>query len=216
MGDLLYIAGLVVAYIVVKSLSPEMMTRVVMTVLGKSGLEKVGRKALETQPDRITLEPKADPPAQPLAATALRTLERRGFDMAGGFRIAEMAGVVVHFLVKDTDAAVAVVYEHPKAGVWCDLYSRYRDGTSFTVTSAPAGGSLEERPGHPSVRAPGQPPAMLHARLLNERPAGELQSIPASAIAHHFAQAYAESTAWRKQRGISAQEVRGAALERVG
>lgn len=216
MGEILYIGLLAAAYLLLKVLSRERLTSIVMTLLGKSGLEKVGRTALAGQPDRITLQARPAPTAQSPASGSIRSLERRGFTSAGSYSIAEMPGVTVHFLVKEPESSVGVVYEHPKAGIWCDLYSRYRDGGSFSVTSAPAGGSLERKPGHASVRAPGQPAAMLHVRLITERPAGELQPIGADAVAQHFAQAYAEETAWRKGHGITAAEVRGAALERVG
>jgi hypothetical protein len=215
MGDWIYIGVLGIVYVVLKFGPQDLVMRVIMTVIGKSGLEKVGKSALNAQPDRLTLDPKLGPPAKEEAAGAVKALERRGFTGAGSFSVREMAGLVVHFMAKPADSAVAVVYEHPKIGVWCDMYSRYTDGNSFTVTSAKQGGSLEERPGHRTLRSPGQPPAMLHVRLLNERPAGNLEQIPAAGVAQRFTQAYAESMAWRKAKGISAAEVRGAALEKA-
>lgn len=126
-----------------------------------------------------------------------------------------MKGVNLHLLVKAEDCMVAVVYEHAQAGVWADVASRYEDGSSFTVTSARAGAGPDEMPGHRSVRAPGQPPAALALRLMKERPAGQLQRIPAAEAARAFEQAYEESMAWRKGRGLSAAEVKRSGTERI-
>jgi hypothetical protein len=213
MSEWLYIGFLAVAYFVIKRLPAEILNRVVMWVIGKTGLEAVGKKALSSQPDRITLDGRPAGSSRPEASNAIESLQKRGFGPAGTYSVREMQGVIVHFLVKPTDAAVAVVYEHPKAGVWCDLQTAYQDGTSFTLTNAKMGGGLDERAGHASVRAPGLPPVILHLRLVRERPQGEMRQISAGEIVKHFTDAYADSMAWRKNRGISAREVKASALE---
>jgi len=214
MSDLKYIAFLAVLWLFFKFGPAQLIRRVTMALLGKKGLEEVGRKALAQQPDRITLGA-AQPPTKPQVLVAVSSLERRGFQRAGSFQVREMKGLMLHLLLKTEDSALAVVYDHPKAGVWADLFSRYADGTSFTVTNAPAGNALDQRPGHPSVKAPGQPPAMLAMRLTRERPAGELRAVTAAEFPRVFEQAYEESMAWRKGKGLSAAEVRGSGLERV-
>ncbi|HSL71232.1 MAG TPA: hypothetical protein VK864_13380 [Longimicrobiales bacterium] len=214
MSDLKYIAFLAVLYLLFKFGPTQVINRILMAFLGKSGLEEVGRKALAAQPDRITLQP-GPGPAKPEASNAVTALERRGFERAGSYVVREMKGVNVHLLVKPAEGAVAVVYEHVKAGVWADLASRYVDGTSFTITSAPAGNGLDQMPGHVSVAAPRQSPVVLAARLVTERPAGALRQIRAAEFARVFEQAYEESMAWRKGKGVSAAEVKRAGVERV-
>jgi hypothetical protein len=213
MSEWLYIGLLAVAYFVIKRLPAEVMDRIVMWVIGKSGLEAVGRKALAAQPDHLTLDARPAGSGRPEAANAVESLQKRGFAQAGTYSVREMAGVIVHFLVKPEDSAVAVIYEHPKAGVWCDLQSAYADGSSYTLTNAKLGGGLEERPGHTSVRAPGLPPVILHLRLVRERPTGDMRRFGAGEVAQHFTDAYAESTAWRKYRGLSSRDVKASALE---
>ncbi|MGH7462066.1 MAG: hypothetical protein ACREMA_13730, partial [Longimicrobiales bacterium] len=188
--------------------------RITMLLLGTKGLLDVGRKALDQQPDRITLVP-GKAPIKPEARSALSALERRGFERAGSFEVREMKGVLLHLLVKTMESAVAVVYEHTKAGVWADLSTRYADGSSYTITSSRIGGGLDDRPGHKMVRSPGQPPAMLAVRLMKDRPSGQMQQISAAEFARVFEQAYAESTAWRKGKGLTAEEVRRAGSERI-
>lgn len=117
---------------------PQWFNAVLVAVMGKTGLEALGRKAMRGQPDFITPAP-GGPPARPEARSALESLERRGFRSAGSFVIPEMQNLPVHFLAKEDESSIAVVYEHPKAGVWCDLVSRYVDGSSITVTNAKRG-----------------------------------------------------------------------------
>ncbi len=211
--DLLWIAFLGLVWFVLKY-RPDWFNHLLMTVLGKAGLEAVGRKAMSGQPDFISLQAGASP-ARPEAKSAIESLERRGFVRAGDFAIPEMQGLPVHFLVKEEESAIAVVYEHPEVGVWCDLVSRYADGSSITVTNAPVGGGLDPRPDHDSMRAPGLTPGALHIRLIRERPQRPLRTVTAAALPSVFTDAYREEIAWRKGRGLSATEVRNAALERT-
>ena len=76
------------------------------------------------------------------------------------------------------------------------------------------GGGLEQRPGHPTVRAPGLDPVAAHARFLQERTACPMKSFTAPEVPTMFADAYAESIAWRKQQGISAAEVSRVGMEK--
>ena len=214
MSDLKYIAFLAVLWLIFKFGPFQLVRRLTMLLLGKSGLEDVGRQALNQQPDRITLQRVAGP-VKPEASSSVSLLERRGFERAGSFDVNEMKGVKLHLLVKPAESTVAVVYEHVKAGVWADVSTRYEDGTSFTVTSAPAGHGLDKQPGHVSVAAPRQPAPMLAVRLLRERPAGAMRQISALEFPGVFCQAYADSMAWRKNKGLSAEEVRRSGLERI-
>jgi hypothetical protein len=171
MSDLKYIAFLAVVYLFLKFGPAQIINRVIMLLLGKGGLEAVGRKALAEQPDRISLTG-GPGPKRIEAVNAISMLERRGFEKAGSFEVREMKGINLHLLVKPSDNAVAVVYEHPKAGVWADLSSRYEDGTSFTVSSARAGNALEQRPGHAMVSLPASPvPCWPCASCRSGRPA---------------------------------------------
>ena len=212
--DLKYIAFLAVIWLFFKFGPVTLINRVVMFFLGKKGLEDVGRKALAAQPDRITLV-NGPGPSKPEAVSAVSILERRGFERAGSFLVPEMKGVNLHLLTKPEESVVAVVYEHPQAGVWADVATRYMDGGSFTVTSAKAGAGLDQQPGHITVRAPGQPPAMLAVRLMKDRPAGHMRQITAAELPRVFEQAYADSMAWRKNKGLSAEEVRRSGSERI-
>jgi len=120
----------------------------------------------------------------------------------------------LHFLSKSDENAIAVVYEHPQAGVWCDIVCRYQDGRSFTISNARMGGGLERQPGHDMVRAPGLTPAALHLRFQRERASGAMVNVPPAEIPQFFTRAYEEETAWRKAKGLSRAEVKAAAFEK--
>jgi hypothetical protein len=168
---------------------------------------------MSAQPDSITLAPRAEGPGRPESKSALEQLQRRGFARAGSYSVREMKELPIHFMVKPDEAAVAVVYEHPQAGVWCDIVSRYQNGGSWLITNAKAGGGLEDRPGHVKVWAPGLTATAMHLRFVRERPGGDLVSVPATGVAAYFAEAWAEETAWRKGKGLSAAEVRNVGME---
>ena len=214
MSDLKYIAFLAVIWLILKFGPIQLVNRFIMALLGKSGLENVGRKALASQPDRITLT-RVQSPTKFEVVTAISSLERRGFERAGSFEVAEMKGLSLDLLVNVQECMVGVIYDHSKAGVWGDVATRYEDGSSFTVTSTRVGAGLDERPGHATMRAAGQPPAALAMWCLKQRPAGEMKRITVAEVVRVFEQAYAESMAWRKGRGLSAGEVKRAGLEKI-
>jgi hypothetical protein len=168
----------------------------------------IGQAALGQQPDTIQLD--AISPDSWLDRDAAHALGdaflELGFADAGTHRIVEMDGVRVRLLVHEREGLIAAVYEHPQAGQWFDVVGRYADGTSITfTTSKPTG--LDPRPGHPVVHAPATSPRALIERARWERPPGALLPITTAAVVAAFEQAYAESMAWRKQRGITACEV---------
>ena len=75
----------------------------------------------------------------------------------------------------------------------------------FRSTAADRG--LEQRPGHPIVHQPGGTADVLYQWAKAERPKGALKPLSASGIVSEFEKAYADGLAWRRQKGISSQEV---------
>jgi hypothetical protein len=173
-------------------------------VFGKS----IGRAALAKQPDTIRLEPIE--PTRFRYAARVQSLagefERAGFESAGAFTIPEMPGVCVHLLAHRADSMAGAIYDHPVAGVFYDVASRYVDGGACTYTTARATG-LEPRPNTQIVNAPGAEPLALIERARRERPQHGLKSCAPSSVAAEFTDAYAEHIAWLKQRGVSTREV---------
>jgi hypothetical protein len=171
-------------------------------------LKTLGSLAEEVQkaagtPARIELVPMAvndwdDADAVAAQAGALADL---GFEKAGDFEVRPVAGLRVEAWVKPAEAVTAVVYEHPQAGVWLDLYTHYEDGTRITYLNSSVGGGVDHAPGHEVGRFPGMAAGALYRKFMAERPAKPARAYGPSEFAGVFEKAYAEEMDWRNARG---------------
>lgn len=204
MFEILWLVGALVALWLLRPVVTWLIARVFGGAIGKA--------ALASQPDRIRLQP-AGPEAFKRPAAAERMtgpLLDAGFLNAGIHTVDVMPGLVVQLFTHPAEAMMAAVYEHPQAGSWLDLVSRYADGRSCTfTTSKPTG--LDPRPGHMTFHDPGATTAALVDRLRGERPSGVWVSITPGEAVQAFEQAYAEHMTWLKARGLKAGEVARAA-----
>ena len=203
-----WILGAAALWIVARPLS----RLVIAGALGK----QVGATALAQQPETIHLEPASaeawrDAENARKVAGAITTL---GFETAGTFRIPELPGVTVELLAHPGESMYAAVYEHPQAGAWFEYFVRCQDGTSVTFTTLPPTG-LDDRPGHPLVRAVGADPRSLFEKAQERKPRKPLDPARASDVVAVFEKGYADSIAWRKQQGISRKEVVRVAMKKA-
>ena len=168
----------------------------------------IGEHALKQQPDTIHLE-RVDQPhwtnASAISSIADPLLSR-GFQDAGTFSVAEMPGVQVRLLAHPGDFFYSAIYQHPQAGVWFEFVARYdKDRTATFTTSRPTG--LSPRPGHMTVNAPGVSATALLDRARTERPRGTFLPVSVPSAVGDFEAGYADSIAWRKNKGVSTREV---------
>lgn len=189
---------------------------VLFQIFARLFLRGIGKAALAGQADQITLAPAPgqDWAAKPAVAALLTPLLSRGFSKAGSFTIPEMKNMAVHFLTNERDGVSAALYEYPAIGNKLDLFTRFTDGGSFTATATTRGAGLNPRPGHDTIRQPGADALTLLGRLLRERPQKDFERLASAALPARFAEAFAESMAWRKAQGISAKEVAKTAARR--
>ena len=203
-----WVVGAVALWILARPLS----RLLIASALGK----QVGATALAQQPDTIHLEP-APAEAWRDAENARRVttaIQALGFETAGTFRILELPGVTVELLAHPGESMYAAVYEHPQAGAWFEYFVRCQDGTSVTFTTLPPTG-LDDRPGHPLVRAVGADPRSLFEKAQERKPRKPLDPARASDVVAVFEKGYADSIAWRKQQGISRKEVVRVAMKKA-
>ena len=208
MNPILIIAGLLVGWLLLRPL-----LRLAFTGLVAG---RVARKVLAGQPDAIHLVP-AGPDAWTDAAYVERcasALHAEGFVDAGTFTVRELPGFVVRLLASAKESLTAAVYEHPKAGHWCELFYSTDDGMSATFTTSPPTG-LAERPGHPVTRLAGGDTPGLLALARAHQPTGWLTEVRAETAPHCFEEACSEALAWRKSAGISRLEVVNVARKRA-
>lgn len=176
--------------------------------VARAALGEVGRQAMTGQPEAIHLaraEGHVWAAPEKNAACADPLLSRH-FEDAGTYGIREMPGVYVRLLVKPQEHVAAAIYEHPKAGTWMDVYSRYTNGDSCTYSSMTDRG-MNKRPGATGAYLPGSDADTIYQRFMAERTAGALAQMDAGTVVGLFEDAYARDQAWRQKRGISAEEV---------
>lgn len=176
----------------------------IATVFGKA----IGKAALDKQPDTISLVRTDASKLRNASSVQAMAAEFQGsgFESAGIYSITEMPGVCVQLLASRADSMAAAIYDHPRAGVFFDIVSRYTDGDVYTHSTAQATG-LKRPPHVHSVNAPGVAPIALLERARRERPKQDLKECTASNVVAEFTAAYAEYVAWMKGRGISTSEV---------
>jgi hypothetical protein len=164
----------------------------------------VGKKAIDAQPDFVNLVrdefPKFNNPAgmdefkNPLLAY--------GFEYVGTINVDKMPSVKVVMLVKPDDFVTAHVYEHPKAGIWIKLVTRYQDGGTHSLTTLPATG-IQPPPFVQTIRAAKAPAG----DLVGGRYAGDMKRVTASYAVTEFEQNYARYILWQKNKGMSTAEM---------
>jgi hypothetical protein len=178
-------------------------------------LKAIAQRASQKQPDEIHLIPAPDYQwRNPAAIEPYRTaLDAVGFDDAGIYSV-DVLPVGLQFLLKDSDQMYAVIYEHPKVGVWINFVVLFDDETSITFTNTQDRG-LEKRPGHPIVHVAGATADQLYTIAVAQCPPGTRKALTPESIAEEFEKAWAEGIQWRKSRGgISVREVASVVLSR--
>jgi hypothetical protein len=185
------------------------------TAIG-AAFSEAGRRSLAKQPDRVHLTPMTDGGwKKPDWIAGVETaLVAEGFLPVGAFSVPELPEVRVKLMVLERESMTATLYEHDRAGCWFELTTTYANGTAACFSTLPATG-LDERPGHALVRAPGADPRNLFRRAMAERPRGVFRAVSRANVVSNFEAAYAESAAWRKSHGVSAQEVARVAVQKA-
>ena len=176
----------------------------------------IGRRALANQTDAIHLVPTDDTAWRTESnwRTPAEALQLVGFEMSGHFKVREMPGLNLCLLAHPAESFYAALYEHPVAGPWFEVYCPHEDGTSDTFSTSRATG-LDPREGCVTVHMPGADVRSLWARAQAERRTGGWSATSTAGAARYFEDAYARSMAWRKNKGLTRQEVVRAANRRA-
>lgn len=206
---LITIAVLVVLLAVWKLFGKRIMAALLVRSAARGGLNDVGRKAINAQPDAITLTRVEFPEWQDRAAVdeLKNPLLAAGFDYGGTYTVDKMPGVRLAILVNADEHVAAHIYEHPKVGVWIELVTRYEDGSTQSLTTLPATG-IQSAPWVQTIRAAKAPAGELVRQLVNGRHAGDMKRVTADSVVPEFQEAYAKGIFWQKNRGgLSTEEM---------
>jgi hypothetical protein len=173
--------------------------------------EKVFRDVAKRAGDRVPNEIHLQPATMVLWKDedkwreAYNALEAHGFRHAGNYRVVEI-GVDVQFLINDRERALACIYNHPVAGVFMDIVTRYEDGTCVTFANRGASG-LDQHPQLQNRFLGDVPPKMLIGQALSERPQKPMREVRDQDLVPDFCLVWKEYKQWRNKRGTTAEEV---------
>lgn len=186
---------------------------IVYYIVGAFVLWVIGRvlknRTASAPPARIQLTPvtASGKHAKELLARK-RDLDACGMKRIGTYRV-DPLNVICTAFSNDAESMCAVVYQHPAVGCFVDVVSMNTLGRTFTASNAPAGGTLDQREGHPKVFDRTLTIPEMFELVKERRPEGPWESWSAGTFAPKFETAYAEEMDWRAGRGgATVDEVR--------
>lgn len=169
-------------------------------------LEELGQSS--ATPAKVTLERMATATWSDAKAIG-RTVEPLpdlGFEQVGTFQVAEIDGLQLQAWIQPKEDVTAVVYEHPQAGVWLDLVTRYADGTRWTYANTSQGSGVDHQPGHTVERFPGVDTRGLYQKHLADRDSKPREKADPATFVAVFEKAYSDEMEWRNSRGGPTEE----------
>jgi hypothetical protein len=205
MSTFLVIGVLFLAWVFIKRVVPFLIVR----VLGRTALKKVGEAALAKAPDQIQYIRAAAPQWKDDAtmqqqATALL---RAGFNDLGTFGVDKMPGALIRILFQPQTYVTAQVCEHPRTGGWTEFATRYSNGSSDFLTTLPDQG-ITPPPFARTIRADKNTPAdRLYQQHLAQRQSSGIKPVAASQVVHEMEDAYMRYMVWMANKGLTPEEV---------
>jgi len=182
---------------------------VIAVIASRLVLKQVGRKALAKVPETAKLIPTESPNWQNRIVIDGQTspLKFRGFEDVGSYQVASMPGVLLKILFHQATNVAAHVYEHPRAGSWTEIATRYTDGRSVTISDLPDKG-VSAPPWVKTSRVPrGTATDLMFQQHTTERDKNGIKTLAPADTVREFEDVYARYMQWKKTTGISADEV---------
>lgn len=188
----------------------------ILTGLRLFWLLRRARYAPLAQPSELHLEAlQAVDSAQHPSSPSATELRAQGFQAGSLYESPEFPGMRIWPFFSD-QGYLAVLYLHPLAGEWVDLYLNYRDGGSLTFSNAPVPQTLEGPEDQvKKVIKEASVPELLAAIEKERDPERTWTPIDASNFVAVFEAAYGRERKWFNQRGgLSFTEFKKLAGER--
>lgn len=134
-------------------------------------------------------------------ADLVDNFQKHGFELTGNYDCPEMPGVKIAGFVKPSEHLIAVIYDHPIAGIWEDICVEYNDGESLTVSNAPMGQEMDHMPGTTKVYMKGSALEEMLSKILAEKKNKGRKSITRETFSSSVEEAYKKEMKWRMERG---------------
>jgi hypothetical protein len=198
---------LVAVFAIWKLFGKRLLAGFLLSRAGQGALQDIGKQAVDAQPDGIRLNRIATPAwDDAIVQQIISSFRTAGFADAGAYSVDMMPGVKVAIFAKPEDCIAAYVFEHPKAGTWIELVTRYQDGTSTTLTTLPSTG--QKQPAWlTTMRTAKAPAGDLVRQFMRDRRPGAMKHISAEQAPQDFEEGFAKYMQWRKATPMTAAEV---------
>lgn len=218
---LIVIAGVFVAFVLFVVVAIVALRFFLMSKLAKfrDAIEQLTQQMgmAEIPPFAMSLKPlRGGEWANDRVAEISGDLQERGFESAGDFQATPFpADLKVRLLTNVDQGMQAAIYEHPVAGVWLEVVTRYGDGR--VVCDSSCRDHLMDSMPQKTIRFhEGAGGAEVVDAHLAARPTGDWRRIAPQDLPALFEAIYAEEMEWRGSRGGPTAEEIGRITERDG
>jgi hypothetical protein len=204
LSTMIFIGVLVAAWLFIK-VAPRLFVRQVFRLI----FGAIGKDALAKMPEQIQLSRVNAPQWKDEAAIQQQAapLVRAGFNDLGTYSVDKLPGVLLRILFQPQTYVAAHIAEHPKAGNWIELATRYNDGGSDFLTTLPDQG-ITSPPFVRTARADKTTPTdSLYQQHLRQRKSSGIKPVNQNDVAHEFEDAYLRYMVWKNNKGLKPEEV---------
>ena len=141
------------------------------------------------------------------AKKATSELEKMGFSAGKTYAIYEMDGYVLQAFYNSP--MIAVLYKHDIAGFWVDVVTEEVDGMEYTVSNAPMGAEMSERPdSHKVFKAKAAIIELVEdMKVLVAQSDKSFLKVDSDNFREYFEAAFKKDISWKNRKGgISYEE----------
>ncbi len=191
------------------------LTYLLMRRAGRQALAEAGKRAVTKLPEYVSLSRVESPDwtDQELVQQQAEPLLACGFQDAGVYSVDKMPGVLIRMMCQPQTGVAAHIYDHPRSGSWIEMVTRYDDGSTHAVSTLPPNG-MKHPDWYRKIQADKTIPTNnIYERFLPQRQQHGIKLVAASDLAREFEEAYHKLALWRREAGISPQEVAHVAVK---
>ncbi|MBS1716405.1 MAG: hypothetical protein JSS72_01585 [Armatimonadetes bacterium] len=207
MWVLTFIGALVVILFLAR-LAVRLFVVFILRAAGKALSEQPGQQSSGSLADEIHLVKIDADWDEMMVRASVTALEELGFERVAAWKIPELNDILVYGFIHREKNAYSCIYDR-KGMVFEDFFC-YFEGDTFNLTASNSmnAGVLDPMPGRERVSCPGKSVAETWAAFLEALGNRQPKTATPEDLQPMFEYAYKSHVAWRKGRGVTAQEVK--------